>query len=291
MLSQKLKPNPILYRNIMPILTDVSLRDGLQTENAIDWSLSKKQELYHKIVTTYSPTYIEVGSFVNKKLLPIMGDTTPLFHYVNDYKRFRGNSTEHYVLIPTMNRLNEAIINNVTHLSFLTSVSNAFQKKNVNRTLTETKYELKQINELFKDLPNIRKKLYISCICECPLAGPIDIDVVLNEICQYYHQYSFDEICLSDTCGTLTFDDFTYLIESIYYFGVPKSKIGLHLHMKNRNELDQIIRYSLKNGILRFDISAIESGGCSITMKECVPNLTYDVFMSIYNKVFRDLEV
>ena len=40
-------------------------------------------------------------------------------------------------------------------------------------------------------------------------------------------------------------------------------------------EVEKIVRYSLKNDILHFDVSAIESD-----------NLTYDVFMSIYNKVF-----
>lgn len=288
MLCNVLKPRSILYKSIIPILTDVTLRDGLQTEPATQWPLSKKQELYHKIVTTYCPTYIELGSFVNPKILPIMGDTIPLFHYANDYNKIRGGSIEHYVLIPSIHKIDEALSNNVNHMSFLTSVSNTFQKKNVNRSLDETKNELKIMMKILDEHPNIRKKLYISCINECPLTGPIDINVVLHEICKYYHEYSFDEFCLSDTCGTLMFDDFTYLVESMYFFGIPKSKIGLHLHMKNMTELEKIIKYSLQNNLLRFDISAIESGGCSVTMNKCVPNLTYDVFASIFDKVFRD---
>ena len=286
MLSQVLKPRTVLYRNILPILTDVSLRDGLQTEKAADWPLSKKQDLYHKIVTTYSPEYIELGSFANPKLLPIMGDTVPMIKYADDYKRIRGIYSDHYVLVPTLNKLGDAMSNNVTHMSFLTSMSNAFQKKNVNRTIKETDAELKTICKMLDE--SVRKKLYISCIAECPLSGPLDIDVVLHNICQYHYQYSFDELCLSDTCGTLKFEDFKYLVESMYLFGVPKSKIGLHLHMRNIEEVKQIIRYALQNGLVRFDVSVLESGGCSITMDSCAPNLTHDVFMSIYDKVFTD---
>jgi hydroxymethylglutaryl-CoA lyase len=288
MLSNVLKPRCIIYKNIIPILTDVTLRDGLQTEPDSDWCLSKKQDLYHKIITTYSPTYIEIGSFANPKVLPIMGDTVPLFHYTNKYKKMCGGSAQHYVLVPSMSKLDEALSNNVNHMSFLTSVSDTFQKKNVNRSLDETKIELKTMTKILEEYPNIRKKLYISCINECPLTGPIDIDVVLHEICKYYHEYSFDELCLSDTCGSLNLIDYMYLVESMYFFGIPKSRIGVHLHMKNMKELENIIRYSLQNDILRFDISAIESGGCSVTMNKCVPNLTYDVFSSIFEKVFRD---
>lgn len=96
----------------------------------------------------------------------------------------------------------------------------------------------------------------------------------------YHHKYSFDELCLSDTCGTLTFENYKYLVDALYVFGVPKTKIGIHLKMKNMTEVEKIVRYSLKNDILHFDVSAIESD-----------NLTYDVFMSIYNKVFTNSNI
>ena len=278
----------MIYRDIIPILTDVTLRDGLQTEPAEKWPLSKKQCLFHNIASKYSPANIEVGSFVNPKILPIMNDTKVMIQFANDYKRLHGHSMKISAVVPSMSKLQEALNYNLTHFSFLTSISNTFQIENVRKTLKQTKEEIKTMMNVLKYIPNIYTKLYISCISECPILGPLDINITLNEICKYHHNYNFDELCLSDTCGTLRFDDFKYLVDSLYLFGVPKCKISLHLHMKNMHEIDQIIRYALQNGYLRFDVSLLESGGCSVTMDQCAPNLTYDIFMKIYNNIFMD---
>lgn len=285
-------------KSIIPILTDVTLRDGLQTEIATNWPLSRKQDLFHEILLNYSPHNIEVGSFANPKVLPIMNDTKPLLEYARQYIHTRQtidwNPPNIYALVPVENKLQEAIDNGVTNYGFITSVSNAFQMKNIRKTIVETKEGLKNMSDVLNSLSwesktLYRKKLYISCITECPLAGPIDIDQVLHEICHYHHKYTFDELCLSDTCGSLTFDDYEYLIQSLRTFGVPSSKIGLHLHIhpQNKSNIRQIIEYSLRNNIVRFDVSAMEIGGCSVTMdpSHTVPNLTYSAFYDMLHSI------
>ena len=288
MLSYVLKPRVALKNAVIPILSDVSLISMRHTFHKEDVSsekysryentLSKKQQLFHKIVTNYSPKYIEMGSFDNSTTK--MGDTTPLFHYANDYKRVRNGDSEHYVLIPTINKLHEALANNVTHMSFMTSASIAFQKHMLNRSMHEAKTELKTICTSLDKYANVRKKLYISCISECPFAGKIHIDYILRELCMYNFHYTFDELCLLDTCGTLKFDDYKYLVDALYVFGVPKSKISVKLQMKNMDEVEQIVRYSLKNGFIRFNLSIYESDG-----------LTYESFMRIYEKVFKNYDL
>jgi isopropylmalate/homocitrate/citramalate synthase len=270
MLSQVMKQQTKIYNTVIPILTDVSLRNG------DNWPLSKKQDVFHQIVTTYYPDYIEVGSLYKPNSL----DTVTMFKYANDYKSFRSTEIEHYVLIPELNNLKQALDHNVTQMSFLTSVSHLVQRRVHDQSMYEAKSALNEICKRLSHRDDIRKKLYISCISECPYAGPLNIDYILHEICMYHHKYSFDELCLSDTCGTLTFENYKYLVDALYVFGVPKTKIGIHLKMKNMTEVEKIVRYSLKNDILHFDVSAIESD-----------NLTYDVFMSIYNKVFTNSNI
>lgn len=265
MLSQVMKQRTKIYNNVIPILTDVSLR------NTDNWPLSKKQDVFHQIVTTYYPNYIEIGSLYKANSM----DTTTMFKYANDYKRFRSTETEYYVLTPALNNIKQALDHDVTHMSFTTSVSQLVQRRIYDQSINEAKADLKEICKRLSHIDDIRKKLYISCITECPYAGPLNIDCVLYELCMYHHKYSFDELCLLDTCGTLTFENYKYLVDALYVFGVPKSKIGIHLKMKNMKEVEKIVRYSLKNGILHFDVSAVESD-----------NLNYDTFISIYNKVF-----
>ena len=131
---------------------------------------------------------------------------------------------------------------------------------------------------------NFQTKLYISCINECPFIGKIDNDTVINEILYYYNNYTFDELCLSDTMGSLNGDDFIYIIQRSRELGVDISKISIHLHIKKYNieNIERILFYSFSNNINKFDVSCLETGGCSVTMtNNLASNLTYDIFYNI----------
>ena len=281
-----------LYNNISPVLFDVSLRDGIQGASHSDWPTTKKREVFNTIHTKYQPQSIELGSLCSYKLLPIMADTRELYtHAISTFKKENKESINNaYVLIPSVSKLQTAINYGMTHLSFITSVSNIFQLKNTNMTLTKVKSDFSKMFEILQGEPDkYVKKLYISCINECPISGRIDNDFIVNEILSYNSaKFSFDELCLSDTCGTLLYDDFTYIVETIQFFGIPLSKISLHLHVSTTNleNLELILRYCFRKGIRKFDISMIETGGCSVTMKKdkLLSNMTYEQFYQILYK-------
>ena len=158
------------------------------------------------------------------------------------------------ILIDTT--LDDALkMNKVTNISFMTSCSNKFQKKNVNKTLDETKKELDNIFDILKDRQHmkIKKKLNVCCITECPIDGKIDIDFILHEILMYNTKYDLDEIRLFDTCGSLMYKDYKYIVDALIYFGVLRTKIGVNLKINinditnNKNEINKILHYSLKN--------------------------------------------
>jgi hypothetical protein len=136
--------------------------------------------------------------------------------------------------------------------------------------------------------PNSKKKLYISCINQCPIAGRIDNDWIVHELLDYHKKFAFDEFCLSDTCGTITYDDFEYIVDSITYFGLQSSKISVHLHVspKNTDNIKQILKYCFRNKINRFDVSVLNTGGCSVTMRkeDLCPNMTYEMVYDIFVK-------
>ena len=133
----------------------------------------------------------------------------------------------------------------------------------------------------------MRTKLYLSCITECPISGRLSSqDVLFN--CMRHMYLGFDELCLSDTCGTLTSAQFVEIIEGVACLGYPLSKISLHLHADNTNaaEVDNILRYSFTRGIRMFDVSSLSSGGCSRTMSDTKtkPNLSYELFFGSLEK-------
>lgn len=267
-----------IYKNINPILTDVSL----QSKNNDKLLITKKKDLLHEIVFVEKPSNIEVGAF-ESHILPKMGDTDQIFQYASNMRHLYGESTPIYpkhlgisVVVPEYKYLEEALRYNVKQMSFYTSCSNSYQKRGMNKTLSETKDDLNNIFDVLKKEENkhIKTKLYISCVNECAMEGKIDIDYILHEIFIYNNKYELDEICLSDTYGSLTFDDYKYIVDALIYFGVLRTKIGVQLHVdtSNQYEMAQIVRYSLQNKITRFDVSLLYGS------KENNQNMTYEFF-------------
>jgi len=300
--SIKIKFSNNLKQLIIPILFDVSLRDGLQglsKERQESFSMNDKIDIFHKIINLGTKN-IEIGAIVNPKIMPAMADSLKMHKHANNFKTrvesmIGNNKTfelNNYIVVPNEKGFNIGMQHGVKNFSFLTSVSNSFQKKNVNKTLKETRVELNKMVGILDDISDgFKTKLYISCINECPVEGKIDKDFIVHEILNYYKELPvIDEFCLSDTCGSLNFIDYKYIVDNCMHFGIPSSKISLHLHVKNENikELEKIMFYSLDNNIIRFDVSILESGGCSATIhsSKLLPNMSYELFYSFLKKYY-----
>ena len=278
-----------IYKSMGIQLCDVSLRDGLQTENAADWSTQRKKALCLEIMNRpEKPEKIEVGSLVSKHVFPIMEDTSQIHYYADYINSTRDGDVEPFVLVPSFAKMKLATEYGYGHLSFISSVSDAFQLKNTGVSVDRTILDLNMSLHFLKIYaPHMRTKLYLSCITECPISGRLSSqDVLFN--CMRHMYLGFDELCLSDTCGTLTSAQFVEIIEGVACLGYPLSKISLHLHADNTNaaEVDNILRYSFTRGIRMFDVSSLSSGGCSRTMSDTKtkPNLSYELFFGSLEK-------
>ena len=143
---------------------------------------------------------------------------------------------------------------------------------------------------------NAKTKLYISCITECPLTGQLDNDFIMDEIISSYgvtdirYIPEYDEICISDTMGTLSCRNFEYIVDGMIHFGVASSRISLHLHINSDNteEAKQILFACFRRKINKFDVSVISDGGCSVTMNpdELKPNMTYGFLNECINEYY-----
>jgi len=259
-------------------LFDVTLRDGLQSLKKI-YSLAEKTDILHNIIVNRFPSAIEVGSIVSPKILPQMEQSIELFHEAQFINIILPRPIDLYMLTPNLKSVNIASDHDITNFSFITSVSNDFQKKNTNKNLTEIKNEIELMMKRVTLIQDSKVKLYISCITNCPISGKIDNHKIINEILHYYYTYDeISEICLSDTCGTMEFNNFKTIIDELLKRNVDFNKISLHLHnQENKQNVKDIIIYGMKSGIYRFDVSDMpEIGGCSVTMENPSGNLSYD---------------
>jgi hypothetical protein len=277
-----------LYNRINPNLFDVTLRDGIQTMKSMD--IIQKIQYFNNINTNMSPKKIEVGSLVSNKILPIMSDTPEFYKHCVDKFNFIDHDKriddiqeieipDIYILIPpTEKKINQAKLLGAKNISIMSSVSDSFMYKNTRTSIDDVK---KSFQYFDKD-NNI--KVYLSCISECPIDGKINNEQIIKEISFYsdnHKKYNINELCLSDTCGTLTFNDYKYIIDTCLTKNVSANLLSLHLHIDNISEVQKIIRYSLLNNINSFDVSALDNGGCSVTINNPNHNLTYDLFYDI----------
>jgi hydroxymethylglutaryl-CoA lyase len=272
-----------------PILFDVSLRDGIQGANPLEYPTQRKLDILKYICNKHSPPKIEIGSFVSPKVLPIMSDTVQLFENMQEILKPE-QMPEIYALVPNKTGLLNAVKTGFTNFSFITSVSNAFQVKNTMKNLLYKKTELQEMMEYIAKLSlPCKTKLYISCINECPIAGPIDRDFIIYEILSSYGSIAeYDELCLSDTMGTLNLRDFEYITDGLIRFGIPSSHISVHLHINSENEKEakRILFACFERKINKFDVSVILESECSVTMKKdkIKPNMTYDFLNSVFEE-------
>lgn len=283
--SQKRLTNLFVNKLIKVKPFDVSLRDGLQslTQEQFDYyTTTNKKELYKNIIINHKPSSIEIGSIVNYKLLPIFSDTPELSVFFDNNFLYR-KKPRNYVLVPNLEKLKNGLDVGITNISLITSVSNSFQLKNTRKTLDENYVVLEDIfNHLSTlDRSKFSVKLYVSCINECPIDGKMDNAIIMNTI-NKLTMLKPDKICLSDTCGTLTLSEFKSILHELNKNDINYSLLSLHLHInpENENEAEQIVHYAIENGIFEFDVSAINSGGCSITMdkQKLKPNMSYEQY-------------
>jgi len=286
---------------------DVTLRDGLQAlskEEQKKYTFKEKLNLYHRISFNYNPKNIEIGSIVSEKVLPVFKDSIKLFQNIKVYENDIYNLSEAlrpktFLLVPNSRQLKNVINNTaMNHFSFITSVSEKFQLKNTNQTLEESYSDIYEMMYSFEENKYRRKlpfiKLYVSCINECPIEGKIDNDFIVNKLLMI-NKMNVDNICLSDTCGTLDVNDFEYIVDTCKFFGLPSNKLSLHLHVKNGREdiVEKIIHKALDRRIIDFDVSLLETGGCSVTMNknQIAPNLSYELYYkSLVNYIEEKIE-
>ena len=297
----------IKYENLYiklgcPSPFDVTLRDGLQSlslEEQKNINFNDKKNIYHSIYFNYRPKNMEVGSFVSNRIFPIFSDSIELLDYIKkhqdilkyNYDYIMPFKTNNYILIPNSKKLGEVLnienninINNIYNYSFITSVSNSFQCKNTRMTLCESDEDILNMVYMLDDKLNKNSyqiKLYVSCINECPIEGKINSDIIVKRLLKI-NNFKIDNICLSDTCGTLEPKNLRYILSKCIENGIPKSKLSLHLHVKKGEEniTEELIHIALNLGIIDFDVSLLETGGCSVTMKKnkLAPNLSYDLY-------------
>jgi len=235
-------------------LTDVTLRDGLQSESLI-LSTQQKLSLFQSLLSC-SYSRLEFTSFSHPKWIPQLSDSEDLCQAV--FKSPYFGQTELMAFVPNEKGLDRFLKFPISWASFFTAASEAFHQKNVNSTIESG---LKNLEGMIKKVKaeKRRSRVYISTVFGCPYEGEIPDDK-LEHVLKRIVELEPDEIALSDTIGVASPVRVVKVLKkalAVY----PAEKLALHFHNTYGLALSNIVA-AIEMGITQFDGATGGIGGC-----------------------------
>jgi hydroxymethylglutaryl-CoA lyase len=231
-------------------IIEVGPRDGLQNE-PLPISTEDKKRLIAKLAKA-GFSRMETTSFVHPKWVPQMADSEEISSYCNEL------GITYIALTPNLKALERAIAAQVPQIAVFIGASSEFNKKNINKTTSET---LDECEHMFKKAKKeeIFIRAYISMAFTCPFQGTVSFEEV-KFVCDRLVKLGADEIDVGDTNGQanpkMVYERFSRL-KDIF----PETSFVGHFHDTQKMALSNVIA-SMQAGVTKFDSSVGGLGGC-----------------------------
>lgn len=232
-------------------IQEVSPRDGLQNEKTILSPIQRSR--FIKRLTASGLKRVQVGSFVNPKLVPQMAHTDEVIRFldVNSNVRFS-------VLALNLKGVESAIRSGVSHVELFVSASETHSLKNggmsIDRAIDSSRLMIKEARNA-----GLTITTGVMCAFGCEFEGRVEIERV-KRIIEHFILMNPEEICLADTTGQANPDLIESTLQKILTI-VDVEKISLHLHDTHGNAEKNLLR-ALDLGVRMFDSSTGGLGGC-----------------------------
>lgn len=233
------------------VLEEEVMRDGLQLEQQI-FTLDEKVELFN-LLGKAGLKRIQVGSFVNPKIVPQMADTDKLIQAIGAQK-----ATKITALILNDKGLDRALASGISHVSMSVSVSDSHSRKNANRSASAA---LSAMTELIRQALDrgLEVRAGLQSAFGCVYEGAVGEHTVLEAAMQMAGAGA-QEINLADSTGMATPFSIRSLI-SLVTRELPGVRISLHLHdTRGLGMANMFAGYEA--GVRIFDVCAGGLGGC-----------------------------
>lgn len=258
-------------------ICDVSLRDGMQILNRhAVIPLDARLQLVDALIRADVP-YIEVGSFVNPRVVPAMQDTRKLLERMPPY----GGQVA--ALAPTLEyyeHLREAP--RVDTVALFVSASEAYSKANTRMSVSQALDAAGSVAAAaVGDGYRLRGYLSYAFRDKSQVRGEMPVEKV-EEICRRLIAMGCETVALSDTDGLATPQDIERIIAPIAD-RLGLDHIGVHLH--DRRGLGVTNAYvAYQEGVRTFDASIGGIGG-AITVRHSVGNIATEELASMFESI------
>ncbi|HKJ60894.1 MAG TPA: hydroxymethylglutaryl-CoA lyase [Hyphomicrobiales bacterium] len=230
---------------------EVAPRDGLQNE-ARQIPTADKITLVN-LLSACGYSKIEVGSFVNPKLVPQMADTAEVFAGIG-----RKPGVSYAALVPNLKGYERAKEAGADEIAIFASASEGFSRNNINCSIAESLERFAPVAEA-AHTDNTPVRGYVSCVTDCPYDGPTP-PAKVAEVAAALIALGCYEVSLGDTIGAGTPATVGAMLDAVLN-AVPATALAGHYHDTGGRALDNIA-VSHERGLRTFDASAGGLGGC-----------------------------
>jgi len=209
---------------------------------------------------------IDFGSFVSAKAIPQMADTKEVVKNLD----LGTGKTKLLAIVANERGAEDAVVfDEITYLGFPFSVSETFQQRNTNSSISESLKRVETIQELC--IKNKKQLVvYLSMGFGNPYGDKWSEEIVF-EWAEKLVALDIEILSLADTVGLATAEQVkrmtAYLIQQL-----PEIEIGVHLHSTSFNWKEKL-EAAYSAGCKRFDGALKGIGGCPMANDELVGNM------------------
>ena len=222
---------------------------------------------------------IDVGSFVSKKMIPQLADTAEVL------KRIDISSSDSKLLVIVGNErgAEEAVsFDEVSYIGFPFSISETFQKKNINSSIEDSIRRLGNIQNLA--IKNNKKLVtYFSMAFGNPYGDEWSVYIVAHWAEKLLNDFGINILSLSDTIGSSEPKIIEWLFSKLIS-EFPSVEFGAHLHTHAHNWQEKL-EAAYKAGCKRYDGAMLGYGGCPMAKDDLVGNMPTERMMNHFRDI------
>jgi hydroxymethylglutaryl-CoA lyase len=227
---------------------------------------------------------LDFGSFVSPKAIPQLRDTREVLARLD----LSNTRTKLLAIVANLRGVEEAVEHpEITYLGFPFSISETFQQRNTNSSISESLVTIEKMLELV-DKSNKTAVIYLSMGFGNPYGDEWNVELV-ERWADALVERGVKILSLADTTGVSSPEKIRYLLPRlIEHF--PEVEVGVHLHSTAASRVEKIdAAYNV--GCRRFDSALKGFGGCPMASDELTGNIATEDLIVYLTKKGLDLHL
>lgn len=218
---------------------------------------------------------LDFGSFVSPKAIPQMADTEEVLSLL----KLEDTKTKLLAIVANERGVeNAAKFSNITYLGFPLSVSETFQQRNTNASISKgietVKMALESCAKHHQELV-----VYLSMAFGNPYSDDYS-PAFVAEMAADLRELGVKNISLADTVGLAKEEEISNLFKTVQ-FAVPEVSMSLHLHSEKESAMPKIIA-GHEAGCTKFEGALMGFGGCPMAQNDLVGNIDTQLLIALF---------